>query len=645
MNCPLGKSVRGEAKSSGKRKSTKSAKRIKREKDRSELYPPGLYIERGSLAFLTDDRRLPSFTEVVEQNLCDTIWGRLHSYPVWKQVENFEQVHEFEFDKDLLPKNSCPFYKRLMDMSLPAKDVNLINEPLKWPPTNRRTKPSIIEDNGLIGMLDLSVKAAYTFRRAVPVAPKFLPSVSCCLNSDDWSFGDSCLSWEAFMRRGVKRHDIPLLVQCHCIIQRQTLFNLVAAHAYNRDLLLLEGLKRSARMMRLEWDKSISMGSVRRVNMSLINNLEVHQLSTYLEILKMMRFKDAHFVDKELFGWNVGRANKKNKAKCPVVQYLRSRITIQPSICRPLRMVSALPPDVLLVVIWPNVHLAGTKPVEAPENCKTFLKRLFPTIAKVKHVIPSPIDSNCRWNMYYVLFIENVFQKLEELFAINSTRRIVLIGWGLSCIPIIHAVTKYDCICATVLMDYRNLTPAGVYWRNHEKLNGLNKPMLYVVGDRSKYCNINRLIDIQVELKKTRMGFVIVCNTIENLSVLPNALFALNASQASVNHCILEAIREFLQIVLHQVPVNPSFHLRIPSFKVGQLKSRAVKEKMEKLAQMQRYSMVPSSWRSPTAKSKTKVSVEATEPEDQQQPGTCPEEAPLLTTRTRAVKQPLKFDL
>ncbi|KFD70955.1 hypothetical protein M514_02530 [Trichuris suis] len=665
MDSSLGKRAKKEAKPSGKNKNIKRAKRPKREKDRNELYPPGLYIEISPHSSPSEVNCLPTLTEAMEQGLPDTIWGRLRAlHP--KEPDLLQLFHEIEIDEDEpAPKMPTPFNRRLMDMSVPVKETSRMNEHLEWTAVAKRVQPSVVADNGLIVMLDLSIKAAYSFRHLSADPPKFLNSISCNLNPNDWAFDGSAPPWESSMRESVKRGDLSLLVKCHSVVQRQVLFNLVAANTYNRDLLLLEGLKKAARIMRLEWDKCLSLGSVRRVNKSLIKHLEVHQLSTYLAILKMMRFKDVQFVDKQLFGWKVSKKDKKAKVKCPIVQFLRSRIAVQPFICRPIRPISSLPSDVLLLLLWPNVHYTGVNPDEAHENCKLFFKRLLPAVGKVKHVIPMPVDRSSPRNLYFVSFIRSFMEQLDrvnrmqvrigqlektfflfQLFALNSTRRIVLVGWGVSCIPIIHAVTKYDSVCAAVLMDYQNLTSAGISWRNHERLQGFDKPLLYVVGEMSKYCNVNRLLDVQMKTNKTKMGIVTVCNATENLSVLPNALLALNASQASVNHCILEAIVEFLHLVMNQTTVNPNFLLRLPSLEMEQLRLTVMKERMEKLAQVQRYSMVPSTWRPPVVKAKAKGNLEAAEPEDPQQSGTSPEDPlPLLTTRTRAVKQPLVFDL
>ncbi|CDW57020.1 myosin, light chain 12 [Trichuris trichiura] len=662
MDSSLGKRVKKDSKSSSKNKNIKKAKRPKREKDRNELNPPGLYIEISPHWSQSQVKCLPTLTEALEQGLPETIWGRLHALRP-KEPDLLQLFHEIEIDEnDPAPKKPIPFNRRLMDMSFPIKEANCADEHLEWTSVGKRVQPSVVTDNGLNVMLDMSIKAAYSFRQVSANPPKFSNSVSCNLNSNDWAFDGNAPLWETLMRESVKRTDVTLLIKCHNVVQRQVLFNLVAANTYNRDLLLLEGLKKSARIMRLEWDKCLSLGSVRRVNKSLLNHLEVHQLSTYLAILKMMRFKDVQFVDKQLFGWKASKKDKKAKVKCPVVQFLRSRIAVQPYICGPIRPISSLPSDLLFLLLWPNVHYAGSNPDEAHENCKIFFKRLLPAVAKVKHVIPMPVDRNSPRNLYFVSFIKSFMEQLDRLFALNSTRRIVLVGWGVSCIPIIHAVTKYDSLCAAILMDYQNLTSAGISWRNHEKLEGFDKPLLYVVGEMSKYCNVNRLLDVRTKMRsriesfgyersqmrslETNMGTVTVCNATENLSVLPNALFALNVSQACVNHCILEAIVEFLNLVMNRTTVNPDFLMRLPSLEMEQLRLTVMKERMEKLAQVQRYSMVPSTWRPPVVKAKTKGSLEAAEPEDPQQSGVNTEEtSPLLTTRTRAVKQPLVFDL
>ncbi|KAL1232428.1 hypothetical protein TSPI_01839 [Trichinella spiralis] len=162
------------------------------------------------------------------------------------------------------------------------------------------------------------------------------------------------------------------------VIKSYVLFELASVGIYNEELILSENLKTASVNMLTIWNEMIICEiDLTNVHYQFLKNLPEKYLKAYLCITRTMRYDRP-----DIFKKIINVDENSDSILSHFAQFSAIRSVNRTKVSFPLKLISPLDGNVVIILVWPHVRFVGYKSANVSENCKFFFGRVLPEYAK-----------------------------------------------------------------------------------------------------------------------------------------------------------------------------------------------------------------------------------------------------------------------
>ncbi|XP_003368469.1 hypothetical protein Tsp_12027 [Trichinella spiralis] len=224
--------------------------------------------------------------------------------------------------------------------------------------------------------------------------------------------------------------------------------------------------------------------------------------------------------------------------------------------------------DVLMVLFWPTVKFAGEQSIYSYDNCKYFFECLLPGYCKCIDIkCPSMKEERFAKKFLdeYMASMQSKFYAVDFYFIYYliakqlQDKRVILVGWHLSCEVVIELLESSSAWGA-VLFGFTNKCDKdsdGVRCSQllyvkivYPRLLKVEQPVLFVVGERARQCDIHQLNTMLNTMKHPKTKAIVIGHANDQLHMDSATLYELHINQMIVNHCLLERVLDYVHYIL-----------------------------------------------------------------------------------------------
>ncbi|OUC45542.1 hypothetical protein D917_08374 [Trichinella nativa] len=289
--------------------------------------------------------------------------------------------------------------------------------------------------------------------------------------------------------------------------------------------------------------KDIRM-DVRKVHRLFLTSLPEPYLICYLCILKTMKHERSELVRKVV----LPKDNMSSIDAC-LTQLMGIKSINRTKVNFPYKIPQSFRMDVLMVLFWPTVKFAGEQSIYSYDNCKYFFECLLPGYCKC-------IDIKCpsmkEERLAKKLLDEYMASMQSKFYAIAKQlqdKRVILVGWHLSCEVVIELLESSSAWGA-ILFGFTNKCDRDSDGIVYPRLLKVEQPVLFVVGERARQCDIHQLNIMLNMMKHPKTKAIVIGHANDQLHMDSATLFELHINQMIVNHCLLERVLDYVHYIL-----------------------------------------------------------------------------------------------
>ncbi|KRZ56626.1 KAT8 regulatory NSL complex subunit 3, partial [Trichinella nativa] len=353
--------------------------------------------------------------------------------------------------------------------------------------------------------------------------------------------------WEGKILKILNNVDRKFISNICQVIKSYVLFELASVGIYNEELILSENLKTASVNMLTIWNEMIICEiDLTNVHYQFLKNLPEKYLKAYLCITRTMRY-DVRRPD--IFKKIINIDENSDSILSHFAQFSAIRSVNRTKVSFPLKLISPLDGNVVIILVWPHVRFVGYKSTNVSENCKFFFGRVLPEYAKCIELKLAPIKWGKSTDEIHNICMDDLRIKIFKTLQRYSDKKVILIGWHLSCNVVLQSCSASN-VCGVVLFNFINRAKEHLPAIVSPNLLECEVPVLFVVGSFSKLCSADFLTSIMPKLKNPKSKVVVVGQCDDQLMMNPVALQALHLNQLVVNYCILEAVMNYCHQLL-----------------------------------------------------------------------------------------------
>ncbi|KAL1236820.1 KAT8 regulatory NSL complex subunit [Trichinella spiralis] len=283
---------------------------------------------------------------------------------------------------------------------------------------------------------------------------------------------------------------------------------------------------------------------VRKVHRLFLTSLPEPYLICYLCILKTMKHERSELVRKVV----LPKDNTSSIDAC-LTQLMGIKSINRTKVNFPYKIPQSFRMDVLMVLFWPTVKFAGEQSIYSYDNCKYFFECLLPGYCKC-------IDIKCpsmKEERFAKKFLDEYMASMQSKFyAIAKQlqdKRVILVGWHLSCEVVIELLESSSAWGA-VLFGFTNKCDKDSDGIVYPRLLKVEQPVLFVVGERARQCDIHQLNTMLNTMKHPKTKAIVIGHANDQLHMDSATLYELHINQMIVNHCLLERVLDYVHYIL-----------------------------------------------------------------------------------------------
>ncbi|KRY39809.1 KAT8 regulatory NSL complex subunit 3 [Trichinella spiralis] len=481
-----------------------------------------------------NSEHLITLYEALQQNSRKTRSGAYFLYSQAEEKDTDEFPHIYYQSLPKRPPYSEPRIQRLFHYQ-PWPTAAL---PPNISPTER------IEGRYFTGVPDNTVEDIgldYTWRWATKSA-KDIRSICAGENYNDLPL---CTVWEELVLRKSSENEACYVQSISDVIKKFMLFKLSTKMVYNEHLLVSEKLKKSAHELLDFWcSMYLFKVDVRKVHRLFLTSLPEPYLICYLCILKTMKHERSELVRKVV----LPKDNTSSIDAC-LTQLMGIKSINRTKVNFPYKIPQSFRMDVLMVLFWPTVKFAGEQSIYSYDNCKYFFECLLPGYCKC-------IDIKCpsmKEERFAKKFLDEYMASMQSKFyAIAKQlqdKRVILVGWHLSCEVVIELLESSSAWGA-VLFGFTNKCDKDSDGIVYPRLLKVEQPVLFVVGERARQCDIHQLNTMLNTMKHPKTKAIVIGHANDQLHMDSATLYELHINQMIVNHCLLERVLDYVHYIL-----------------------------------------------------------------------------------------------
>ncbi|KAH9520304.1 KAT8 regulatory NSL complex subunit 3 [Bulinus truncatus] len=274
-----------------------------------------------------------------------------------------------------------------------------------------------------------------------------------------------------------------------------------------------------------------------------LENLRGQLLTSYLEILQILKMKISSLVDRLIQGTNPNLTFFNTESLSGILK--RNWDPALSSINQ--HKLKKLPENPLLLLI-PNT--AATSPNLMTIKRHKFWHSQLSAMGKVITLAPFSTNQNLSIVTSLENMITNARAKILEIKSHFPGRPIILIGWQVGALIAIH-ISSMEVVHGIICLGFPTMGISGSRGEIDDSIYNCRTPTLFVVGQNASSCSVDLLEDIRERLR-IETELVLIGGADDHLRMSRAKKQCYSVTQTMVDRCIMDEMYQFLCLILSQ---------------------------------------------------------------------------------------------
>ena len=279
------------------------------------------------------------------------------------------------------------------------------------------------------------------------------------------------------------------------------------------------------------------------LHITLCKYLSNQFLVMYLQLLQNLKLDIPSLID-----GMIDRCKGKVGSLTPDFWVCLNRKLVDPITTAPAVVTNKLSGNPLILVIPDIGSLGSGSDRNSNRRYKYFLSQMS-SLGKATAVNILTSDDVSTPANYLSILVSTLKMKLSEIRELQSNRTVILVGFGIgslvaAIVAASHKVSSLVCIGVSL----RSME--GTYTYVEDFFAQLSCPVLFVVGEMSKFCSIDDLEDLRQNMSAEGSAVIVVSGCNDNLTISERKSFEQKVTQSMVDKYICSEISNYLSSLL-----------------------------------------------------------------------------------------------